>query len=639
MMHRVLAPLMLLASLATPLAALGQTYRETPSLLQAVADGKLPPVDRRLPREPDVAKLYDFQKPGRHGGAWRMIVGGAADTRLAVVYGYARLVVYDARFQLQPDIAARVEVEDGRRFTFHLRPGHRWSDGKPFTSEDFRYVWDDVFGNPRLRPSGPPVEMLVDGEKPSFELLSETAVRYSWKKPNPYFLPALAGPRPLEIYAPAHYLRQFHEKYAVPAELEKKVREERLRGWQVLHNRRDNQYRLDNPELPTLQPWMLMTVPPADRFVFRRNPYYHRVDAEGRQLPYLDEMIMAVADSKIVALKTSAGESDLQARYLRFDNYTFLKEAEKRNGYHVQLWRTVRGADQALVPNLNVSDPAWRQVLRDARFRRALSLGTNRREINQVIYYGLGVEGNNTVLPEAPLYEADFRTRWARYDLRAANALLDEMGLTRRDSRGIRLLPDGRPMKIVVETAGESTEQIDILELVHDSWLDLGIKIYPKALQRDVLRNRVFAGETVMSIWFGTEFALIDADTNPRDYVVSEQQQLHWPKWGQYRETKGKAGEPVDMPEAKELQELENAWRATADRAERARIWKRILAIHAEQQFTIGLVAGARQPVVIANGLRNVPAEGVFNWEPGAHFGMYHPDTFYWASPEDVAQK
>ena len=213
------------------------------------------------------------------------------------------------------------------------------------------------------------------------------------------------------------------------------------------------------------------------------------------------------------------------------------------------------------------------------------------------------------------------------------------MGLTRRDSRGIRLLPDGRPMKIVVETAGESTEQIDILELVHDSWLDLGIKIYPKALQRDVLRNRVFAGETVMSIWFGTEFALIDADTNPRDYVVSEQQQLHWPKWGQYRETKGKAGEPVDMPEAKELQELENAWRATADRAERARIWKRILAIHAEQQFTIGLVAGARQPVVIANGLRNVPAEGVFNWEPGAHFGMYHPDTFYWASPEDVAQK
>jgi peptide/nickel transport system substrate-binding protein len=405
----------------------------------------------------------------------------------------------------------------------------------------------------------------------------------------------------------------------------------------VLHNRRDNQYRLDNPDLPTLQPWMLVTAPPSDRFVFKRNPFYHRVDSEGRQLPYIDELVMSVADGKIVPLKTGAGEADLQARYLRFDNYTFLKEAEQRNGYKVRLWRTVRGADQAIVPNLTVSDPVWRAVLRDVRFRRALSLGINRHEINQVIYYGLGIEGNNSALPGAPLYEVDFRKRWARFDLKAANALLDEMGLTRRDHRGLRLLPDGRPMKIVVETAGESTEQIDILELIHDSWIELGIKIYPKALQRDVLRNRVFAGETVMCIWFGAEFALMDADTNPKDYVVTEQQQLQWAKWGQHRETRGKSGEPVDMPEAKELQALEAAWAATDDRAERRRIWRRILDIHADQQFTLGIVAGAFQPVVVARTLRNLPDDGIFNWDPGAQFGMYRPDTFFFAE-SDVAE-
>jgi len=624
-MRLVFAALLALAAFA----ASAQPYRETPIFLDAVSQGRLPPVAERLPQRPDVAALYPFQSLGKQGGSWRMIVGGASDTRFAVVYGYARLIGHDASFRLVPDIAEKVEVEGERRFTIHLRPGHRWSNGHPFTTEDFRYTWEDVFGNARLRPSGLPIELLVDGERPIFDILSPTVVRYTWSKPNPAFLPALAGPRPLEIFAPAHYLRQFHEKYAPPAELEKKVRDERLRNWAVLHNRRDNQYRLDNPDMPTLQPWMLATAPPSDRFVFRRNPYYHRVDTEGRQLPYLDELVMSVADSKIVPLKTGAGEADLQARYLRFDNYTFLKEGEQRNGYKVRLWRTVRGADQAILPNLNVNDPVWKALLRDVRFRRALSLGINRREINQVIYYGLGIEGNNTALPGAPLYDADLRRRWTRFDLKAANALLDEIGLTKRDHRGLRLLPDGRSMKIVVETAGESTEQTDILELIHDSWLELGIKIFPKGLQRDVLRNRIFAGETVMCIWFGSEFGLIDANTNPKEFAVSDQQQLQWPKWGQHRETKGKSGEPVNMAEAKELQALEQAWASTDDRAERTRIWKRILEIHADQQFTIGIVAGALQPVVIAKSFKNVPTDGTFNWEPGAHFGMYRPDTFY----------
>ena len=47
----------------------------------------------------------------------------------------------------------------------------------------------------------------------------------------------------------------------------------------------DNLYEGDNPDLPTLQPWHNTTKPPADRFVAVRNPYFHRVDEKGRQLP------------------------------------------------------------------------------------------------------------------------------------------------------------------------------------------------------------------------------------------------------------------------------------------------------------------------------------------------------------------
>ncbi len=87
-------------------------------------------------------------------------------------------------------------------------------------------------------------------------------------------------------------------------------------------------YRNDNPDLPSLEPWVLKTRPPSDRLVFERNPYYYRVDSSGQQLPYIDRVVFSIANSKIIPAKTGAGESDLQARYLSFDDYTFLKASE-----------------------------------------------------------------------------------------------------------------------------------------------------------------------------------------------------------------------------------------------------------------------------------------------------------------------
>ena len=91
------------------------------------------------------------------------------------------------------------------------------------------------------------------------------------------------------------------------------------RNWAALFNRKANQYRNDNPKLPTLGPWVLKTKPPADRFVFERNPYYFRVDAQGRQLPYIDKVICAVADGKLIPGKAGAGESMLQGLKLRLE--------------------------------------------------------------------------------------------------------------------------------------------------------------------------------------------------------------------------------------------------------------------------------------------------------------------------------
>ena len=596
----------------------------------AWAESTLPPLEDRIPATPMVVDMgAEGLLPGKPGGTLRLLMARSKDTRMMSVYGYARLIGYDRSFTLKPDLLERVDVEEGRRFTLHLRKGHRWSDGQPFTSEDFRYYWEDIAQNDKLSPAGPSNMLLIDGEQPVFEVLSETAVRYSWSKPNPYFLPELAKARPLYIYAPAHYLKAFHPNYTDQKTLDGRVKENKQRNWVALHTRKGHLYKQNNVDLPTLQPWVLKTPPPADRFIFTRNPYYHRVDETGRQLPYIDRVAVTIANSKLIPAKAGSGEADLQARSLSFNNYTFLKQGEKRNPFKVRLWRTARGSQVALFPNLNAKDPVWRGLLRNVNFRRALSLAVNRHEINQVIFFGLALEAGNTVLPQSTLYDAAFAHAWTGFDLKKANELLDGMGLTQWTSAGYRKLPDGREMQIVVETAGESTEETDILELIRDSWREIGVKLFTKPLQREVFRNRVFTGSTVMSVWFGLENGVASAQSSPHELAPTAQTHLQWPKWGQYVQTNGKAGEPIDVREALYLADRNRAWRFATSEAEKEKIWKEMLEIFADQVFTIGLICGVRQPVVVHDALRNVPEEGLYNWEPGAHFGVHRPDTFW----------
>ena len=608
----------------------GIAFKEAPSLAERVSAGELPSLAERLPGTPFVVATTDERSIGKYGGSLTTLVTRSKDTRLMTVYGYARLVGYDEELSIRPDILEKVEVEDGRRFTFFLRKGHRWSDGHPFTTEDFRYYWEEVAQNTDLAPTGPPITMRVNDELALVEIIDEWTIRYSWSSPNPFFLPALAGARPLFIYRPAHYLKRFHAKFRDAAEIDAEAQERGFRNWAELHNRLDNLYRFDNPDLPTLQPWMNTTAPPSTRFVGMRNPYFHRVDTEGNQLPYIDELILSVVAPALVPAKSGSGEAELQARGLNFMDYTFLKENEQRSGYSVKLWRTVRGSQLALYPNLNASDETWRALMRDVRFRRALSLAVDREEINAVIYFGLATEGSNGVLPDSPLFDEERFLAWAEYDPDLAEELLEELGMTEFNEDDVRLMPNGEPLEIIVETAGENTEEVDVLELIHDAWMNIGVKLYTKPSQREVLRRRIFSGEAIMAMWFGYENGVPTAEMSPEEFVPARQHSYHWPKWGQYEETSGASGEPVDMAEGEELMALYNAWISAESKAERAEIWEKILDIHAEQVFTIGTVAQVPQPVLTANGLMNVPEEGIFNWDPGAQFGIYHLDAFYW---------
>lgn len=607
---------------------------ETPSLAEAVAKGDLPPVEARLPAEPLVVDLAARGRvPGVHGGTIRTFVTRAKDVRYMAAWGYARLVGYDSDYELAPDILRAVEISpDGQSYTLILRRGHRWSDGQPFTTEDFRFWWEEVASNPELTPSGPPIEMMVEGKLPEVEVIDEVTIRYSWTAPNPRFLPALAQARPLYIYCPAHYLKQFHAAFADPEALQKKVEAEKVRNWAQLFNRMDGSYNFDNPDLPVLQPWMNVTPKNNQRYLLKRNPYYHRVDTQGRQLPYVDQIEMEVAAGGLIPAKATLGEADLQIRSLGFADAPVLKKGEAAGGYAMRLWRSGAGSEIALYPNLTYADPVWRKVFRDVRFRRALSLAVSRKAINKVLYFGLAAPRAVAALEESPFFDPENATAWAQFDLDEANRLLDEMGLDQRNDAGIRLLPDGRPMEIVIETAGERSEEADALEIVVETWKQIGVRLLVKALDRDILRNRAYAGLSMMVAWFGWNNGIPTADAPPSELAPVDQTNFNWPRWGQYYQTKGEAGEPVDLPEAARLLALFEAWERAPDREGRAAAWREMLDIHAEYVLCIGTVSRAPMPVVAKETLVNVPDEALYTWDPGAQIGIHRMDEF-WFDP------
>lgn len=619
----------LIAAAALP-PRLSAADREPDYLRPLLEAGKLPPMVHRLPKRPRVVDLSALgREPGRYGGVIHTLISGQRDIRLMTINGYARLVGYDEMLVLQPDILESFDVQDGRIFTFRLREDHKWSDGSPLTPEDFRYCWEDVWLNDDLTPGGPSRDLLVDGKGPVFEIVDPLTVRYSWHAPNPDFLPALASAQALGLVLPAAYMKQFHEKYQDADRLAELVAENKARKWTTLHIRMSRQYRPENPDLPTLDPWRNTTKPPAERFVFERNPYFHRVDETGLQLPYVDQVILGVSSSAIVVAKTTAGESDLQSQGLDFADYAVLKDAEKRYPVKVHLWKRTQGSRIALLPNMNCGDLLWAPLLRDVRVRRALSLAIDRREINLALFYGLARESADTVLPESPLYRPEFALAWAEHDPDRANRLLDEAGLTQRDDEGIRLLSNGERARIVVETAGESILETDVLELVTDHWRQVGISLFIRTSQRDVFRSRALAGQIAMSLWSGIDNGVPTADMNPGELAPTRDEQLQWPLWGLHYLSNGEQGLAPDMPEAATLLDLLYKWRHSVDEEIRAQIWHSMLALYTDQVFSIGIVNATLQPVVVSSRLRNVPQEALYAFDPTSYFGVYKPDTFW----------
>ena len=421
---------------------------------RAAAGGRAPA------RQPAVSMRRQDRTPGRHGGELRMLMGGAKDVRMMVVYGYARLVGYDRDFELVPDI---LETLRGRgRPDLHAASARgpplvrRRTRSPPRTSATAGRTSPTTRSS---RRSGRREACWSTASRRRSRSSTRRTVRYTWTQPNPFFLPALAGAAPLYIYR-AGALPQ-----AVPRALRRPEASSRrwsksraARTGPALHNRLDSLYKNDNPDLPTLQPWVVTTEPPSDALRLRAQPVLppRRPERPAAALhrPGRDDHRRRQADP---GQDRRRRDRPAGARPAASTTTPSSSRARSATTTRCDLWRTAKGSHIALYPNLNVDDPVWRELFRDVRFRRALSLAIDRaRDQPGASISGWRVEGNNTVLPESPLFKPEYQTPVGAVTIPTqANALLDEIGLTSATRDGIRLLPDGRPLEIIVETAGE----------------------------------------------------------------------------------------------------------------------------------------------------------------------------------------
>lgn len=619
-----LALLILLLFIVSTTVSAG-AYQEAPVLAERVAKGELSPLEERLPEEPMV--VQPVNSIGKYGGTWRRLCIAGWDTTLGASMGYESLVRWDrSGVRVVPGIAKSWDILDGgKTYVFHLRKGIRWSDGVPFTSEDIVFMCEDVLNNKAIYPIFPRW-FIIDDKPMEVSAPDPFTIVFHFAKPYGIFLEVLAV-RGLQnwLFGPKHYLKQFHEKYADPDELQKEVRKAGFESWSQLFGLKEQV--AQNPELPTLCPFIVKIPPPSTRIVAERNPYYWKVDPEGNQLPYIDRVAFTVVDnSEVLNFKAMAGDLDFQARRIDTANFSLFMENRKKGNYHIL--RDYSPDTAVIYVNQCSQDPRMRGLLQDRRFRIALSVAINREEVIDLIYQGMAVPSRGVSWPGDPYYLPEYNQKYLEYDPELANRLLDELGMEEGFS-GMRRMPDGTPFKQIISVyPSELGTTIDLWQLVAAHFREVGLDFVVKIDAPSLSHLQLIAGNTnfwAYQVWF------MHWVVDPQYYFPMSTLTYIAPLFGQYVSTFGKRG--IEPPE--EYMRMTNWYhdlRSEMNEARRVEFGQRIMKQWAEESYVIG-ICRPELLTIVKNNFGNVPEHVIHSWTTRTP-GYLNIEQFYFDNPE-----
>ncbi len=608
-------------------------YKESPNLATLVSSGDLEPVEDRVGLDPMVVQPTDAI--GLYGG----ILKGAATTPTSEGWDVStireqKLFSYMPDLStVYPNIAKSAEfTNENKTMIVHLREGMKWSDGVPFTADDFVFWYEDIFLNEELTETLQQSFWTIGGEPVKITKIDTYTVQFDFVIPSPTITAKIATSFGfVDPFAPAHYLKQFHIDYNSTAnDLAKK---EGLRDWEELfmehYVRGEGGQKQIHIGTPVLNPWVWESVDTAGNRFFMRNPYYWKVDIDGNQLPYIDEMHrLIVQNTDAKKLGTLNGNYSLSVKDMSLTDYPMIKENEAKGNYRAFLGEGVKGS--FLVFGINLTwegDPKLTELMSDVRFRQAMSLAINRDELNEVVFLGQGLPRQLSPIPQTSYAEPWMEEYFADYDIAKANALLDEMGLVWDSKKEYRLRPDGSTLTVPHEYWRWADNVAKAVELTTEYWKAIGLKMEVKELEPSLYFERRAGNDLAMVTWGG------DYQTEMALYVNSEWSQPPWQAlimnpWFLWKTSKGEDG--VEPPEQiKELFEWnEQRTQEIIGSDVYMELSKKIATRNLENLYQIGTVGLVPNVVVFQNNLKNTPTQGVFTSDSN-FFQTYVGETFY----------
>ncbi|MFZ1769045.1 MAG: ABC transporter substrate-binding protein [Caldilinea sp.] len=593
----------------------GEMAMEAPSLAEAVAAGTLPPLEDRLPKVPFVvgpgvllseANVPNWA-PGQYGGTLNS-AHSVADWSpdVFVMMNEPLLQAPDLSVQgIQGNVLESFEVSDDNTvFTFKMREGLKWSDGEPVTTEDVRFTWENIYGNEKLFATGVPARFRTGydpaGDPMTLDIMDDYNFTLTSTGPYGGFLRNITiegWNGYTELINPAHVLKQWHPDFTPIEDMKADLEANNLTDewWQLFSQQKRCQSwdvtRARCIGYPTLTPWISVQPESPGIMVFERNPYYFKVDTEGKQLPYIDKIVsVQVEDVEMVNQRVLSGDVDFLRESTSLIKVPLYKENEEKGGFRTVL--TDMHVDSSMLYlNQTFNDETWRKVAQDIRFRQALSHAIDRQEIIDSVYYGLA---------EMPMVSVGEEN--ATYDVDAANALLDEMGMTERDANGMRMV-DGKPFSILLEHGAHAPDLESVAELVSEQLKDVGIDLQVKRIDPQLWDQRNLANELQATMFWGHDQGW------DSDYTGSDSFNRTARAWHLWHQTNGAEGE--EPPQwVKDMYALDVArWSSVSGSDEFNQLKEDSFAWVRENLPAITIVEKVKYPMIAAANLRNV-AEG-----------------------------
>lgn len=560
--------------------------------------------------EPEFAGLVDVDHSagweiGQKGG--RLVLSSTSDPKTfnniiadetSTTDITERLIAYPVRrnqfsLEWEPWLAESWRISDDQKtITITLRDDIFWSDGEPITSGDFVDAVNDVYYNEEVAGASSIRNGLRDAGGDSIWTVIDERT-YSIELPNVYagiFDIAQIAPVPMHVVRPL-----------IEAE-----------GAGVI----DSYWGVDTDVSTVLSsgPWIVTDYESGQRIVLEPNPYYFETDAEGTQLPYLDELVFEILPDQDTQLqRLLAGE--LQWLNLRGEDYSVLVERKEELG--IELYNVgpatstnflafnqnpIEGDDDA---GLERPQLTW---LQNDTFREAMAHLIDRDTYIQNIAFGFGYPQYSFVPRFSPYYWEGADDVAPKYDPDRAAELLDSIDYVDRDGDGVREDPDGNPIALTLITNSDNTERVAIVTQFAADAQAVGVDVTENPIDFNAL-----VGQLVSS--YDWELVVIgltgDVDPISGTNVYPSSGNLHMIEPNQ------------ETPRREWEREVDEAWakaNQTTDEAQRKEGFETVQRIWIEEQPWV-FTYNAAMIHAYAGSLRNVyphPTED-YDWEGILH--------------------